>query len=780
MLYNLLILKYALNLPQFVILGKNMTEQRLSRLLLVLTLSLATGFYATAQLWSTDFEGTNTNVSLNTGDLGGVGTTGSNLWIIDASYASGNIGNGAITGTPAQPSGITPTGQNYLHITSTAGQNMTPAYSGSHVDINAPVNQTYFSVISTGLNTSTLTDVQLSFYFLNTFNVGTAKIYARDIASTANWTELQNSDFTSSLSNTSLWTLTTYTGNLLNNLTNVELGVLYSFPGGIIQEQSFSIDDIKINSPADVVANVISPSPIPTAVCVDDIINFSAETNSAITSYQWNFNGANNGPQIVNTANATFQATSVTTPTTYNIELITSDGIVTRSTNFNITVNPCAPPVFKLVGDPRTICEGTSVNYQNTSTPGDVPIDSIVWTFPGGNPATSNLNNPTVVYNSAGVYNVLATLYDANGTYDTIMNAYINVISCPVPEADFQATATELCPGDCIGFIDNSTNMNGAGSTWLWEFPGSDSSTSSVQNPQNICYQEAGLYTVKLTVTNPNGVDIEEKLEYIQVDSCLPPRAQFTVERDSLCRNMCVQFFNRSLRADTIEWVFSGADPGYDTLTTQNPTVCYSDTGTFAVQLFTSNVYGEDIAIELDYIAISDYPNIKAGPAGTNDDSYTIYVGESTELEVFGTGTSYLWTPNVAINDPTSRFPTVNPTENTWYYATTTNDYGCSSTDSVRVLVRQEFYVGVPDIFSPNGDGENDELKVRGNGIQTLEFFVYNRYGQKVFESSNVNIGWDGSFNGEQANPGVFMYFARITYLNGFEEVIKGDVTLVR
>ena len=91
----MLILKYALNLPRFVILGKNMTEQGLSRLFLVLALV----FYATldvhAQLWSTDFEGTNTDVTLNTGDLGGT-AAGQNEWIINAAYTGGDIGTGTI------------------------------------------------------------------------------------------------------------------------------------------------------------------------------------------------------------------------------------------------------------------------------------------------------------------------------------------------------------------------------------------------------------------------------------------------------------------------------------------------------------------------------------------------------------------------------------------------------------------------------------------------------------------------------------------------------------
>jgi len=768
----LLILKYALNLPRFVILGKNMTEQGLSRLFLMLALVFYTTLDLHAQLWSTDFEGTNTNVTLNTGDLGGT-SMGQNEWIINAAYAGGDIGTGTIVpGTPAQPGAIVPINQNYLHIVSTIGQ--TVNVENSHIDTSASAGEIYFAIVETGLNTVGLTDVELNFWFLNGSPGGQASVHVKD-GITGAWTQLADADFSIPLGNVTDWTNTTYTGTALNGLTNVILGFRFNHASSTTSGQpSFSLDNLQLTSPDDVTAAVASPNPLPTAVCIGDVINFSAATSSAITSYQWNFNGANNGAQIVNGVNVNFQAINPGTPTTYTFELTVSDGINTDVFSFNVLVSPCTPPDFDLVGDPRTICEGTSVSYMNLSTPGDAPIDSIRWTFPGGTPATSNLNNPVITYNTAGVYNVSATLYDANDSYDTIMNAYINVIACPVPTADFVATATELCPGDCIGFIDNTTNMNGAGSTWLWEFEGSDSATSQLQNPQNICYQTAGLYTVKLTATNVNGTDIEEKIEYIQVDSCLPPIARFEVERDSLCRNMCVQFFNRSLRSDSIQWIFYGADQGYDTSYVQNPTVCYSDTGQFAVQLSDSNIYGADILLINGYISIADYPQVIAGA------DQTIIRGIPVQLEVFGTGTSYLWTPDVAINNPTSRFPTVNPTENTRYYVTTTNAHGCSATDSLRVLVRQEYYAGIPDIFSPNNDGENDELKIRGNGIQDIEFYVYNRYGEKVFESENINIGWNGTYSGEDMNPGVFVYFAKITYENGFEEILKGDVTLVR
>ena len=86
----------------------------------------------------------------------------------------------------------------------------------------------------------------------------------------------------------------------------------------------------------------------------------------------------------------------------------------------------------------------------------------------------------------------------------------------------------------------------------------------------------------------------------------------------------------------------------------------------------------------------------------------------------------------------------------------------------------------VADAFSPNGDGVNDFLFVRGNGVVELDFLVYNRWGQKVFESHDVNMGWDGTFKGKMLNSEVFVYYVYAVTRQGVEIEAKGDVSLVR
>lgn len=736
---------------------------------LLFSLFVFTGTVAHAQLWTTDFEGTNANVTLNTNDLGGVGVAGNNIWVINADYTGGTVGPITVPPTPPQPAAIVPNGQNYLHITSLAGQVIVPPIQNAHYDTTATAGESYFTEIATGISTVGQTNVSLSFWFLNASPATQAEVYIKDGAG-GTWTQLPDVAFTNSLGGVSAnWVQTTYNGTLLDGRNALFIGVRFiaSLTGG---QPSFSIDNMEITAPPTVTATLQHPTTAPTIFCQGDTVQFKAVQDPNIISYQWNFNGGNNGIQTIIGPNANFEAG---TPGNYLFELIVSDGIIQDIFSWNVTIDPCADPTIIISGTPTTICTGTQVTFNNQTLPGSSPITGFQWTFVGGTPLTSTANNPVVTYNTPGIYDVYFQVVDGNGTYRDTLENYITVQVCPPPIAGYTASSRTICPGDCISFTDQSQNMGG-NSQWLWQFPGSDSSTSNVQNPQNICYQVPGLYDVTLTATNVNGSDTETRGGYIIVDSCLSPTAGFIAERDSICQNTCVQFITQSLRADSLAWTFFGADAPYTFSNELNPIVCYSDTGLFDVQLVATNEFGVDVELEVDRISVRGYPAVQAS------DDEVIIIGTSVQLEAFGTSGNFIWSPNIEINDVFSRTPTVSPKENTVYYVTDVNANGCTSTDSVRVTVRQEYFSGVPDIFSPNGDDQNDILYVRGNGITEIEFLVFNRYGQQVFSSLTQEVGWDGTFKGRELDPGVFVYYAKVTYLNGFQEVLKGDVTLVR
>jgi gliding motility-associated-like protein len=108
----------------------------------------------------------------------------------------------------------------------------------------------------------------------------------------------------------------------------------------------------------------------------------------------------------------------------------------------------------------------------------------------------------------------------------------------------------------------------------------------------------------------------------------------------------------------------------------------------------------------------------------------------------------------------------------------------CTGSDTVLIKVFDSIcgapFVFIPNAFSPNKDGQNDKLYVRGPFIESFIFRVYDRWGELVWETTNLSEGWDGTFRGKLLDPDVFDYYLQATCVGGLESIIKGNVTLIR
>ncbi|MDD2345469.1 MAG: gliding motility-associated C-terminal domain-containing protein, partial [Bacteroidales bacterium] len=120
----------------------------------------------------------------------------------------------------------------------------------------------------------------------------------------------------------------------------------------------------------------------------------------------------------------------------------------------------------------------------------------------------------------------------------------------------------------------------------------------------------------------------------------------------------------------------------------------------------------------------------------------------------------------------------------TEYVVYVSDQYGCLLSDTVRITVLEvicdEPFVYVPNAFTPNGDGNNDVLFVRSDIVVDIIFAVYDRWGEKIFETTELNKGWDGTYKGKKSDSGVFVYYLDATCLNRDKLVKKGNVTLIR
>jgi gliding motility-associated-like protein len=154
----------------------------------------------------------------------------------------------------------------------------------------------------------------------------------------------------------------------------------------------------------------------------------------------------------------------------------------------------------------------------------------------------------------------------------------------------------------------------------------------------------------------------------------------------------------------------------------------------------------------------------------------TIVYGQSVELSVSG-GIKYLWSPPNDICDTCANI-TVSPLQTTTYTVMVTNDSGCAAQTYVTIdLSCGEVFV--PNAFSPN-ETNNAVLYVRGVCIAQMDFLVFDRWGNKVFESQNQDKGWDGTYKGQPMNMGTYVWYLKATLRDGTNMEKKGNITLVR
>jgi gliding motility-associated-like protein len=198
---------------------------------------------------------------------------------------------------------------------------------------------------------------------------------------------------------------------------------------------------------------------------------------------------------------------------------------------------------------------------------------------------------------------------------------------------------------------------------------------------------------------------------------------------------------------------------------------------TFKVRMANVNATNEGFDLSVKDVSLGEInPNFYHRINRVNGNSFadvTIYFdsildGDFTAMTQWGTANQW---ENLGAVATTSNYGFSGLTK-TGIYNFSTTPFALSSEIGASVFV--------PNVFSPNGDGFNDVLRVRGKGIEEMQFIIFNRWGEKVFETSDVNSGWDGTQNGEAMNLSVFVYVLKGKYKDGKLFDVKGNVTLMR
>jgi gliding motility-associated-like protein len=172
--------------------------------------------------------------------------------------------------------------------------------------------------------------------------------------------------------------------------------------------------------------------------------------------------------------------------------------------------------------------------------------------------------------------------------------------------------------------------------------------------------------------------------------------------------------------------------------------------------------------------------NVFQGATANAGPDIAIIAGDVYQMVASASTGTYLWTPSTALSSPSILNPTATPATTTTYSLRVTSPDGCLATDDMTITV-VPYCIKPMDAFTPNGDGINDRwLLTNGNCLINAKAQVFNRYGSQVFESANYQNNWEGTYKGKPLPDGTYYYVITFKLINGRQQVLKGNVTILR
>jgi gliding motility-associated-like protein len=318
----------------------------------------------------------------------------------------------------------------------------------------------------------------------------------------------------------------------------------------------------------------------------------------------------------------------------------------------------------------------------------------------------------------------------------------------------------------CIG---NPTMLNASGGVSYEWSPGADinngDSTTLAGETVIAVPDDTTQYVV--WGTDQNGC---RNVDSTKVVVLFPFAAQF-MQDSSLCEGECMTL---QAVADST-YIFSWTPALFmDSAASATPTVCPTYDIVYHGIVFDGYCFADSGDVS---IGVNPLPTVVASS------DTTILAGSTAVLVATGSvpGGTYAWIPDSLVACSTCPTTEVTPLERTTYYVTFTDNNGCKADDTVEVTVFcNDASIFIPNAFTPDGDGRNDEYYLKGQGFELKYFRIYNRWGEKVFETSDLAEPWTGKYKGKVSEPEVFVYYLQAVCTSGEVLSKKGNITLIR
>jgi gliding motility-associated-like protein len=404
---------------------------------------------------------------------------------------------------------------------------------------------------------------------------------------------------------------------------------------------------------------------------------------------------------------------------------------------------------------------------------------SYIWKFGDGSADTSTTSYTIDhIYNSVGNYKVTLIAIDSNSC--NVSDTALTYIRVGDDRARLALAFAKDGPCESLNYkFDNLSTYNVKpfnDSSFVWDFGDGTlpvrTGSGSVTHP----YSNPGAYIVKLMLVDTGYCNSPDEIDTtVRVNPLV--KAQFETPPVG-CAPYSAVFNNISLAGIKFRWEFG--DGTIDTLTT-SPTHLYQDPGQFTIKLTAydegtcNKISDTSMSIIVSGSPTAEFSYVPVTPVQNKPNIFTnLSTGGITFTWLFGDGDSVVKKSMDTVLHQYNATGTYNAC------LVATNEYGCSDTVCHPVAADILPLLDVPNAFTPGRFGRNAVISVQGFGIARMSWKIYNRFGQKVYETNDRRGGWDGKFNGQLQPMDVYAYTLDVVYTDGKKTRKTGDITLLK
>jgi gliding motility-associated-like protein len=561
--------------------------------------------------------------------------------------------------------------------------------------------------------------------------------------------------------------LFTATGTVITN--TVTVSIVAVAPGNVVitglrQGSYDSIRIIPTGCPYNTLGPIVLADPPPPAlpyvtsnspVCVNQTLNLTTTSVTPGVTYSWagpfGFTSVSQTPS--KTAAFSDSGWYVVTVTVNNCSSKDSTRVVIRDT-----------PVPALTNN-SPVCSGTDTIRLTSAS--NIGADFYVWNGPDG--FMSNFQNPIVIRPAAtasGIYTVVITYQSCTGMGTTT----VTVNQTPDPPV---VSDTNYCQ-NTYGPTFLAPALTAVGTNLQWYNAAGMPIPAAPQPMTNV----VGHTTWYVDQTSNDTPACKSERAAINVGIYALPDPKFTISDSVFCQGTYFTFEARDVNTGVdyqgLTWTFTPASSGIpDVVNDVNPVIhSFGIADVVDVSVAVNYYVCPDTVISRS-VLVFPYPGLYLGPdKSICPGSQELVIGDS--LNRSNPAASWVW----STGETTPLIKVVAP--GTYYVKAKIN--GCSTSDTI--IVANDCYMNLPNVFTPNGDGVNDYFYPRQyltRGLTSFNMSIYNRWGQVVFTTTSIEgRGWDGKFNDVPQPQGVFVYVIDATFKDGQKEHHQGNVTLMR